>query len=305
MNQGQTYREERDGGYLWSPKRARNGSRRPYYDAMTQTALDDVVVHYVSHRGALIGVSVVSGPVRSEEQPAELRRTDMWDDDGWLVPVVHVESVAALPRDVALEMGPREAPFASNGTVKQGYLYPLTPPYGQSLLAALDPAAVINGGEDEIEAVESDPVETTSLESGRRITFEQAVTPGRRAAVRAEWQLVDHIVRDFGLDPVRRRYRLPSGADLASDLWVPQTRLLVEAKASASRNDIRQAIGQLYDYAQKESGAVVKMIVLPERPAADLLTVLRTADIQSVWLEDGTWTGDVGAEYWGSTSRDQ
>ena len=34
VNPGQTYEQERAGGYLWAPKRVKNGTRRRFYDAM-------------------------------------------------------------------------------------------------------------------------------------------------------------------------------------------------------------------------------------------------------------------------------
>jgi hypothetical protein len=34
VNQNQTYRHEVAGGYLWSPKRMRNGDSNPFYDFM-------------------------------------------------------------------------------------------------------------------------------------------------------------------------------------------------------------------------------------------------------------------------------
>lgn len=34
VNQNKTYAQEREGGYLWSPKRKTNGARNPFYDFM-------------------------------------------------------------------------------------------------------------------------------------------------------------------------------------------------------------------------------------------------------------------------------
>lgn len=127
VNQGQTYDEERSGGYLWSPKRAKNGSRRPYYDAMIVAAVNDLVVHYVSKPyGAVISASVVEAPARSEPQPPELRHTNLWNEDGWWLPVVHVEEVQPVSRRDAVALGPSEQPFTRAGTVNQGYLYQIS-----------------------------------------------------------------------------------------------------------------------------------------------------------------------------------
>ena len=305
VNQGQTYAQERAGGYLWSPKRAKDGSRRRFYDAMTNAAVDDLVVHYVSKPyGAVISASVVESPARSEAQPPELRHTRLWDNDGWLLPVVHVEDVRPVPKRDAVALGPREQPFTRTGNVNQGYLYPLTDGFGERLLAALDPVDIVAAPSRPESAGGDVGPETVPLEEGRRLTFDQVITPGRRAAVRAEWRLVARLIEDFGLAETRRRYRLSNGTELSADLWVEGTRLLVEAKASAGRFAVRQAIGQLYDYADKEQQPVTKMLVVPGRPADDLLDVLSSADIRAVWLTDDAWDGDVDESLWGTAHGD-
>jgi hypothetical protein len=217
---------------------------------------------------------------------------------------VHIEDVRPVPKRDALALGPTEQPFTRTGTVNQGYLYPLTNGFGERLLAALDPADIAGAPSRPASTGGDVGPETLQLEEGRRLTFDQVVTPGRRAAVRAEWQLVARLVADFGLAQTRRRYPLPNGTDLSADLWVESTRLLVEAKASAGRSAVRQAIGQLYDYADKEPEPVTKMLVVPERPADDLLEVLSSADIRAVWLTDDAWDGDIDESLWGTSHRD-
>ena len=305
VNQGQTYKQEWAGGYLWSPKRAKNGSRRSYYDAMKNALVDDLVVHYVSKPyGAVIRASVVEAPARSEAQPPELRHTNLWNDDGWYLPVLYVEDVRPVPKHDAVALGPHEQPFTRTGNVNQGYLYPLTEEFGERLFAGLDPANIAGTSPRPTSTDGGVAPETVPLEEGRRLTFDQVITPGRRAAVRAEWQLVARLVADFGLAETRRRYPLANGTELSADLWVETTRLLVEAKASSGRSAVRQAIGQLYDYADKEPQPVTKMLVVPERPADDLLEVLSSADIRAVWLTGGTWEGDIDVSLWGTSHRE-
>ena len=36
VNQNQTYRQEVEGGYLWSPKRKSNGHLNPFYETMRE-----------------------------------------------------------------------------------------------------------------------------------------------------------------------------------------------------------------------------------------------------------------------------
>ena len=36
VNQNQTFRQEQDGGYVWSPKRKVDKSRNPFYETMRE-----------------------------------------------------------------------------------------------------------------------------------------------------------------------------------------------------------------------------------------------------------------------------
>lgn len=287
VNQGQTYEEEFRGSYLWAPKRTKNGQTRAYWEAMTNVEIDDVVVHYEGKpRFELRSVSIATSRALDRTQPQSLRERNMWNDDGRLVHVAHVDEVRPLARDTAVALGPNEPPFRKTGEVNLGYLYPISASFAHELLERMD------AGSDTEEQPSSGAGPTTvELEEGRALTFEQVLTPARRQAVRAEWQLVDAFVRDRGRARLRRRYPFAGGRSLFADAWFPDERVLVEAKASADRRAIREAIGQLYDYAQKEDGAVKKVVVLPRRPAGDLLDVLASADITPIWRTASGWSG--------------
>ena len=86
VNHKQTVRQEIEGGYLWSPKRMRNGRRSQYYDFMREARPGDVVVSFAN---AQIGYhGVVSGFPISAPQPQEFGAVgENWSDNGWLVPV--------------------------------------------------------------------------------------------------------------------------------------------------------------------------------------------------------------------------
>src|SRR3546814_2762084 len=57
VNQNQTYRHEVPGGYLWSPKRNRNGGRNPFYDFMREVAPGDVVFSFSDTYIKAIGIA--------------------------------------------------------------------------------------------------------------------------------------------------------------------------------------------------------------------------------------------------------
>lgn len=53
---------------------------------------------------------------------------------------------------------------------------------------------------------------------------------------------------DQGIDAHRHRIQTVHGPALWTDLYDPQRGELIEAKGSSSRDAVRLAIGQLYDY---------------------------------------------------------
>lgn len=61
---------------------------------------------------------------------------------------------------------------------------------------------------------------------------------------------------------------------------------LIEAKASAKREDIRMAVGQLFDYgfyAAKRFGQLNRAVLLPKEPATSLIEWLQPLDIAVIW----------------------
>ena len=69
VNQNQTFRQEIEGGYLWSPKRNKNGHRNPFYEFMREVAPGDIVLSFCDTRIAALGI--VSGYCRESPKPEE------------------------------------------------------------------------------------------------------------------------------------------------------------------------------------------------------------------------------------------
>lgn len=111
-------------------------------------------------------------------------------------------------------------------------------------------------------------------------------------AERREQQLVrslaNHLERE-GHEVSRLQFR-PDGeaAPLFCDLYDKQTNTIYEAKSTVTRNAMRMAIGQLADYCRLVEPAPSKVVLMPERPRADLLALAQTQDITIVWpVDDG------------------
>ncbi len=78
---------------------------------------------------------------------------------------------------------------------------------------------------------------------------------------------------------------------LRCDLFDETQGVLYEAKALPSRGNIRMAIGQLYDYRRFESAEVRLRALLPREPSADLLDLMRSSGIGSVWRSPSGFAG--------------
>jgi hypothetical protein len=84
---------------------------------------------------------------------------------------------------------------------------------------------------------------------------------------------------------VRRKRYFAAGEvrPMYSDAWVEARRALIEAKNSDSRDAIRQAIGQLYDYRRFHEPPIRLAVLLPYRAEGDRLALLRSAGVETVW----------------------
>jgi len=88
VNHKQTYKQEREGGYIWSPKENRNGSRNSTYINLTLVQMGDVVFSYAN--SAIKAVGLVEATCKTADKPVEFgAKGENWDQKGWLVRIVH------------------------------------------------------------------------------------------------------------------------------------------------------------------------------------------------------------------------
>jgi hypothetical protein len=107
-----------------------------------------------------------------------------------------------------------------------------------------------------------------------------------REAERAEAGLV-HRYRDHlatkGIAVSRKKYRVGHVRPMFCDLWVEDLHALIEAKNSDSRDALRMAIGQLYDYRRFHEPPVRLAVLLSHPPGRDELALLQSAGIEAIW----------------------
>ncbi len=113
VNQNQTFRHEVPGGYLWSPKRNKNGAPNPFYEFMKAVSPGDVVFSFADTKIAAIGFALSNA--YEAPKPLEFGQVGAyWDLVGWRIsmrftllknpirPVEHMERLGPyLPKKYA------------------------------------------------------------------------------------------------------------------------------------------------------------------------------------------------------------
>ena len=107
VNHKQTFRQEIEGGYIWSPKTDKDGSRNQAYINLTLTKVNDTVFSYAD--GNIRAIGRVTKKCQNHLRPNEFGEIgEQWDHDGWLVkvdwelldspisPAAHIPQIAPL-----------------------------------------------------------------------------------------------------------------------------------------------------------------------------------------------------------------
>lgn len=132
VNQNQTFRQEVEGGYLWSPKRNANGARNPFYENMREVSPGDLILSFVDTR--IIAIGIASSYCYESPKPPEFGQAGAnWDNIGWRVRInfqrlqnqVRPKDHIALLRPLLPD---RYSPLQLNGNGMQSvYLAELSP----------------------------------------------------------------------------------------------------------------------------------------------------------------------------------
>jgi putative restriction endonuclease len=162
VNQNQTFRQEIEGGYLWSPKRNKNGHRNPFYEFMREVGPGDVVFSFYDTRVAALGI--VSGYCRESPKPEEFGTAGTnWSQIGWRVGVRWQRLTNTIrPKDHIARLRPdlasRYAPLTPEGNGLQSvYLTQVSASLASTLFTLIgkEASSVADVGE-EISKIERD-----------------------------------------------------------------------------------------------------------------------------------------------------
>lgn len=125
--QGETYDEERSGGYVWSPQLNSAGHKNAGYTMMTEVKKGDFILH--NSNGQIMAISVAQADCFEANQPTELSSAETsvtWNDEGYRINTKYYDfdvSVKATNYKEWLKnhYDPNSA-FTSAGTGKQQYM---------------------------------------------------------------------------------------------------------------------------------------------------------------------------------------
>ncbi|SDK67337.1 hypothetical protein [Streptomyces indicus] len=110
-----------------------------------------------------------------------------------------------------------------------------------------------------------------------------------REAERREAVLVDRYLRHLrrqGVTATRKKITLGDERTvLRTDIYVAADNFLIEAKGTISREAIRSAIGQLFDYQRYISPRPALGLLLPDQPREDMIDLCAALNITSIWAE--------------------
>src|ERR1700687_2260978 len=195
VNQNQTFRQEIDGGYLWSPKRNKNGHRNPFYEFMREVAPADIVFSFCDTRIAALGI--VNGYCHESPKPEEFGAAGMnWSQIGWRVgvrwqrlanAVRTKDHIARLRPDLASKY----APLTPEGNGLQSvYLTPVSVGLASTLFALIgNEASSVSDVGREISKIERDsPAPERDIEEWERrvelaISTDTAIRETERTAL--------------------------------------------------------------------------------------------------------------------------
>jgi hypothetical protein len=158
VNHNQTWKQEVEGQYLWSPKRKADGSWSPFYDNMRRASPGDMVLSFAKQHIDRVGR--VTEFAFSAPKPEEFRAVGAnWSRDGWLLPVYWTDLVPRVrPSNIIDRLRPllpdHRSPFNANtGRGNQGaYLAEISRPLFEAIVSdrAFDDLLLARGGSNSL-----------------------------------------------------------------------------------------------------------------------------------------------------------
>ena len=125
--QGETYNQERTGGYVWSPQFNKAGYRNAGYEKMKEIKVGDFILHNAN--GEIKAISVAKTNCYKSDQPKELLIAEKqfeWGMEGYRIDVEYydfeVPLITSNYREWLIENYKIDSAFTVKGRGKQQYM---------------------------------------------------------------------------------------------------------------------------------------------------------------------------------------
>lgn len=125
--QGETFDEERDGGYVWAPQLNKSGGKNAGYTMITNIRKGDFILH--NSNGKIVSISIAKADYYEANQPHELSMADTsvdWEDEGYRVDTEYfdfdVPVIATNYKGWLKDHFIEGSAFTKAGTGKQQYM---------------------------------------------------------------------------------------------------------------------------------------------------------------------------------------
>ncbi len=124
--QNKSFDAERRGGYLWAPKSNQDGRKVSHWVMMEEVQKGDIIIHSVNKN--IRAISIATSGCYSANQPEELKKEQLWEDDGYMVDCQYIEIqypiITSDYMSSILDLQPKKyAPFNNIGRGNTGYLF--------------------------------------------------------------------------------------------------------------------------------------------------------------------------------------
>ena len=125
VNQGDTAKQEGEGGYLWAPLKTKNGKRLHHHSNLRYAFPNDIVFHYL--KGKIFAISQITSKALKSSRPGNFS-SDAWQLDGRLVKTKYILLNNPIQLDtIEKQLRINESgPFNRKGGVNQGYFYQIS-----------------------------------------------------------------------------------------------------------------------------------------------------------------------------------
>jgi 5-methylcytosine-specific restriction enzyme B len=132
VNQGQTYKQEKVGGFLWAPQKSKQGRPLPHHVNLVNSRPGDIVFCYSARE--LKSIGLVQEAAIEAPKPSEIASHE-WQEEGYLLKLNYFDFVPPIEKeDIPEEWRLIEGgPFDVNGNLKQGYFFSLSKDFARNL----------------------------------------------------------------------------------------------------------------------------------------------------------------------------